>query len=154
MEERTKKGTTPGGRRYSATRGPSGKTTEVKSGVTTWTKTTKGGKPEKERQVHKGNHFLNNVLGTPEKTYKGVKGPTKPLTGLGKTESLPSGAKIRRGTTPGGRKYKAVKYQSGWGHTKVGGLSVNTSPSGGKVKASNSTGNKVAKGQTKPKGTK
>lgn len=149
--EKTKKGVTPGGRRYIATRGPGGKTTEVKSNVTTWTKTTKGGHSNKERQVHKGNTNLQ-MMGKMSPPVSGVKGPTKPLAGLGKTESLPSGAKIRRGTTPGGRQYKAVKYESGYGSIKVGGQAMHTSPSGGKVKTSLATRNKIAKGQTKPKG--
>ena len=148
-------GITPGGRKYTSVRNSHGsdkvvpsKHTEVKSGTTTWTKTSSNGKSQKNRDINKGHSMAAPGKGLDH--FPGVKGPTKPKAGFGKTHTFSDGGKLRQGTTPGGRQYKAVKMSSGWSQTKVGGLAVNKSPGGGKVKI-NTTGNKIAKGQTKAK---
>lgn len=129
----------------------------VKSATTTWNKNTlhgEAGKPQhsvKSRVIHEG-HSVPGVT----KTFNNVKGPTKPKQGFGKTHTFADGGKVRFGTTPGGRQYKATKYASGYATTKVGGLAKETRPAtkygpGGVKKVSVSTGRSVAKGQTKPK---
>lgn len=162
---RTRQGTTPGGRTYKAQMFPSkngnpgGGSVKIKSATTTWNKTThpgQAGKPQassKNRVIHEG-HSIPGI----SQTFAGAKGPTKPKPGLGKTHTFPDGGKIRQGTTPGGRKYKAVKHASGYESIKVGGIEKVTAPNGsnggrGAVsrKMNISTGQRVAKGQTKPK---
>ena len=149
---RTRKGMTPGGRRYTAVKDAKGnKQTDVVSSITSWRKKTEAGKePEKDRTIHR-DHFTGPKGGISE-TYEGAKGPTKVKPGYGKTHTFADGAKIRSGTTPGGRQYSAYKDSTSR-KVKVGNMTKETH-SGRVVKKKNvSTENeeRILKGQTTPK---
>lgn len=150
---RMRKGMTPGGRRYEAKKEPSGeKRTEVRSGITTWKKSTAPGghEPMKNRITHD-----SNIIPGIRAEYKDKKGPTKVKAGYGKTHQFPdTKTKLRSGMTPGGRQYTTFRHDDGSKNTRVGSFSKFT-PSGGRpLKFQRIKGygeDRVDKGQTKPK---
>jgi len=111
---RVRAGTTPGGRQYSSQRwvdpkiGAVSKSTVVRSKGTVWDKQTSKHSADHATSVVK-HRSTGGPYSSQAKTYSGVKGPTKPKPSWGKTHETKSGAKIRTGKTPGGRKYSAVR---------------------------------------------